>query len=185
MQKTRILSQVRFALENRVPVVRKMLVRDFVAQYKGSGRNITMDNYFTTLSLAKSLLPWDLTIVSTLKKNKTCIPPAMTALKTREELSTVFDFHEKVTMCSYVPKKNKAVIMLPSMHQVAKIGDDAKKKPEIIELYNWSKAGVDTMDKMLGRYTRYTTKKINSKVASSIFLQYSRCYLPCSIYPLL
>ena len=51
------------------------------------------------------------------------------------------------------PKKNKVVIILSSIHQLAKIGDDAKKKPEIIEFYNWSKAGVDTMDKMLGRYT--------------------------------
>jgi hypothetical protein len=39
------------------------------------------------------------------------------------------------------------------MHQDASIVDGAKKKPEIIEFYKWSKAGVDTMDKMLGRYT--------------------------------
>ena len=39
------------------------------------------------------------------------------------------------------------------MHQETKIGDDAKKKPEIIKFYYWSKAGVDTMDKTLGRYT--------------------------------
>ncbi|XP_046406298.1 piggyBac transposable element-derived protein 3-like [Ischnura elegans] len=129
--------------------VAERVVKDLVAPYKGSGRNITMDNYFTSLPLAKFLLSWDLTIVGTLKKNKPYIPPAMAASKTREELSTVFGFHEKVTMCSYVPKRNKAVIMLSSMHQDAKIGDAAKKKPEIIEFYNWSKAGVDTMDKML------------------------------------
>ena len=69
-----------------------------------------------------------------------CIPPAMTALKSREKLSTVFGFHEKL-------------IMPLSMHQVASIGDGVKKKPEIIEFYNWSKAGVDTMDKLLSRYT--------------------------------
>ena len=34
--------------------------------------------------------------------------------------------------------KNKAVIMLSSMHHVAKIGDGVKNKPEIIEFYNWS-----------------------------------------------
>ena len=108
--------------------VGERVVKDLEAQYQGSGRNITMDNYFTTLSLAKSLLSWDLTIVGTLKKNKTY---TMTAFKTREELSTVFGFHEKVTMCSYVPKKNKAVIMLSSMHQVAKIGDDANKNRKL------------------------------------------------------
>lgn len=43
--------------------------------------------------------------------------------------------------------------MLSSMHNEAKISDSAKKKSEIIEFYNWSKARVDTMDKMLDRYT--------------------------------
>ena len=38
------------------------------------------------------------------------------------------------------------------MGLVAKIGDGVKKKLEIRELYNWSKAGVDTKDKMLSRY---------------------------------
>jgi hypothetical protein len=36
--------------------VGERVVRDLVASYKGSGRNITMDNYFTTLPLAKFLL---------------------------------------------------------------------------------------------------------------------------------
>ena len=47
--------------------------------------------------------------------------------------------------------------MLSSLHQVAKISDGVNKKPEIIEFYNWSKAGVDKMDKML---SRYTTKRL-------------------------
>jgi len=152
--------------EGREKNVGERVVKDLVAPYKGSGRNITMDNYFTTLPLAKSLLSWNLTIVGTLKKNKAYIPPAMAASKTREELSTVFGFHEKITMCSYVPKIKKVVIMLSSMHNEAKISDKAKKKPEIIEFYNWSKAGVDTMDKMLGRYT---TKRSTQRWPLSFF----------------
>lgn len=69
------------------------------------------------------------------------------------EDSTIFGFHEKVTMCSYVPKKNKAVILLSTMHSDASVGDDAKQKPEIINFYNKYKAGVDTMDQMVRRYT--------------------------------
>ena len=72
-------------------------------------------------------------------------------------------------MCSYVPTKNKEEIMLSSMHQVAKIGDDAKKKPEIIEFYNWSKAGVDKMDKMLGRYT---TKRLTQRWPLAFFYNF-------------
>lgn len=61
------------------------------------------------------------------KKNKPYIPSVMKANKTREQYSTVFGFHEKVTMCSYVPKKNKAVILMSTMHSDASVGDDAKK----------------------------------------------------------
>ena len=50
--------------------------------------------------------------------------------------------------------KNKALLILSSMNQEAKIGDGAKKTAKIIEFHNWLKAGVDTMDKMLGRYTK-------------------------------
>ena len=77
----------------------------------------------------------------------------MAASKMRGELSTVFGFQQKVTMCSYVPKKRNVVIMLSSMHHESKISDSEKKKPEIIEFYNWSKTGVNTIAKMLGRST--------------------------------
>lgn len=38
-------------------------------------------------------------------------------------------------MCSYVPKKNKAVILLSTMHLDASVDDDAKRKPKIINFY--------------------------------------------------
>lgn len=140
------------------------VVKSLVAPYKGSGRNITMDSYFTTLSLAKSLLSWNLTIVGTLKENKAYIPPAMAASKTREVSSTVFGFHENVTMCSYVPKKRQALIMLSSMQHKANISNNAKKKPEIIEFYNWTKAV--NLDKMLGKYT---TKRSTQRWSLAFF----------------
>jgi len=45
-----------------------------------------------------------------------------------------------------VPKKNKTVIMLSSMHTAKAVANDAKKKSEVILFYNKYKAGVDTMD---------------------------------------
>ncbi|CAB3251546.1 unnamed protein product [Arctia plantaginis] len=129
------------------------VVKELTSPYRGSGRNVCMDNFFTTLPVAKHLLSWNVTIVVTIKKNKPYIPSVMGANKTRKQYSTVFGFHEKVTMCSYGPKKNKAVILLSTMHSDASVGDDAKQKPEIIIFYNKYKAGVDTMDQMVRRYT--------------------------------
>jgi len=115
------------------------VVKELAISYKGSGRNISMDNFFTSLPLAKHLKPY--------------IPQAFAPSKTREEFSSVFGFHEKIeSLCSYVPKKNKAVIMLSNIHTEA-VANDAKKKPEVILFYNKYKVG--TIDQMLGRYTTH------------------------------
>ena len=142
------------------------VVKELAVFYKNSGRNICMDNFFTTLPVTKFLLGWNLTVVGTLKKNKPYIPKAMAPSKTRELYSTVFGFHEKITICSYVPNKNKAVILLSSMHLDTATRGDEKKKPEIILHYNKNKSGVDTMDQML---TRYSTKRRTNRWPLTIF----------------
>lgn len=77
----------------------------------------------------------------------------MAASKSREVYSSLFGFHENVMICSYVPKKNKAVILLSTMHVDMNVSATQKKKPELIQYYNKTKIGVDRMDQMLGRYT--------------------------------
>jgi hypothetical protein len=57
-----------------------------------------------------------------------------------------------MTLVSYVPKQNKAVILLSSMHDDDKI-DDKTKKPEIILYYNSTKFGVDILDQLCVTYT--------------------------------
>lgn len=74
-------------------VCEKNVHKDLVAKYKGSGRNITMDNFFTTLPMAKFLLSWNLTIVGALKKKHTF---HQQWLYKRREKNYVFGFQEKV-----------------------------------------------------------------------------------------
>nr|CAI5859758.1 unnamed protein product [Callosobruchus analis] len=52
----------------------------------GSNRNITMDNWFTSVNLADILVkpPYRLTVLGTLRQNKREIPPEMLHLKGRE-----------------------------------------------------------------------------------------------------
>lgn len=129
------------------------VVKTLSTKFKDTGRNVVTDNFFTTLPLAKFLWTWNLTLVGTIKKNKTYIPKEMLADKSREPLSTRFGFHENVTICSYVPKKNKAVTLISTLHHTKTISDDEKKKPEIIKHYNHTKGGVDVMDKMAGAFS--------------------------------
>ena len=55
-----------------------------------SGRNITMGNYFTDMVLATTLLQNGLTLVGTVRKNKTFIPPACLPSRSREKLHLCF-----------------------------------------------------------------------------------------------
>ena len=57
-------------------------------------------------------------------------------------------------MVSYVPQKNKAVILLSTMlDEISFDEENHKKKPEIIKFYNKTKIGVDLVDQMVGTYT--------------------------------
>ncbi|KAL6455001.1 hypothetical protein MHYP_G00102710 [Metynnis hypsauchen] len=59
-----------------------------------------------------------------------------------------------MTMVSYVQKKGKAVVLLSTMHDDKAVDNSSqKKKPEIIQYYNKTKGGVDTMDQMVSNYT--------------------------------
>lgn len=90
------------------------VVKDLVVKYKRTGRRITMDQFFTSFSLAKELLDWRLTILGTLRSNKRCIPQE---LKSRRAVDTsMYAFHKEMTLVSYIPKENKNVFVLSTYH---------------------------------------------------------------------
>lgn len=131
------------------------LVLRMVEPVSGSHRNITADNFFSSLPTSQELLKEKkLTFVGTMRKNRPEIPACFLPDKEREPKSSVFGFRENCTLVSYVPEKNKAVCLLSTMHFTGEIdtdtGDD--KKPTIITTYNHTKHGVDILDKMIGQY---------------------------------
>ena len=77
----------------------------------------------------------------------------MQPAKERPVYLTNFAYRCDATVCSYVPQKKKAVVLLSSMHMSGEVEEIQSAKPEIIKYYNKAKGGVDTMDKMLGQYT--------------------------------
>jgi len=106
--------------------------RDIASHLLDSGRNMTMDNVFTSTGLAEELLLRQTTIVLTLHKNKRDISKIFTDPKGRAEYTSEFAFARKLTICSYIPKKNRVVIMLSSMHNDNIIDiNSPQKKPEI------------------------------------------------------
>ncbi|XP_025835824.1 piggyBac transposable element-derived protein 4 isoform X1 [Agrilus planipennis] len=118
----------------------------------GSNKNITCDNWFTSIQLIDALRQRGLTCVGTVKKNKREIPPEFLPAKTRPEKSTLYGFTKDTTLLSHVPKKGKAVILASSMHHNEGTNTDSGK-PKIIQFYNSTKGGVDEIDKKCSVYT--------------------------------
>jgi hypothetical protein len=129
-------------------VVRLVPVRD-------SRRNITTDNWYTSILLVKALMEMKLTLVGTLCKNKSEIPIEFLPNKQREINSSLFGFTKEIAMVSYVPRKSQSVIVISSMHGDVNIDEDTGgcKKPEIVTFYNSTKGGVDTCDQLCSSYS--------------------------------
>lgn len=122
----------------------------------GSGRNLTCDNWYSSLPLAEELLKNKITMVGTLRKNKKEIPT--TFVDKRTVGTSIFGFHYKLplTLVSYSPKKNKVVLLISTMHDnndnIVTTATN-EQKPEIVLYYNETKGGVDTADQMCGNYS--------------------------------
>ena len=67
--------------------------------------------------------------------------------------SSIFGFQNDSTIVSYVPKKNKAVILLSTFHNDNEIVIDQNEKPRIILDYNKYKGGIDTLDQVVRCYS--------------------------------
>ena len=120
------------------------------APFLSKGRNITMDNYFTSISLANKLSMNNTTLVGTLRSNRRECPPIAKSTAGRKKGDTVHYTHNNITLSSFWDKKNKPVVLLSSMHPGEPYLDD--RKCEIIEYYNSYKSGVDHFDKLVRTY---------------------------------
>lgn len=119
---------------------------------EGTNRNVTADNWFSSLEAVDVLHKKKLTYVGTLKRNKLCIPVEFLPNNNRPVISTLYGFRNESTLLSFVPKKNRAVCLVSSMHHTIETNEE-KKKPEIICFYNCTKAGVDLIDMKCAVYS--------------------------------
>lgn len=141
----------------------KVVVQRIATLILGTGRNIAMDNWFSSILLIYELqTSHKFTVVATLKKNKKEIPPEFVATKTRPICSSPIGYNNEKVSSSYIPKKNKCVLVISSIHEECKIDQStgSKQKPETITYYNETKGGVDTVDQLRGNYTvaRYSCR---------------------------
>ena len=128
------------------------VVLELLQPLYGSNRNVTIDNFFTSVPLAKELQMKNLTLIGTLRKNKAEIPIEFQPNKKRQIGSSLFGFHDGLTLVSFVPKRNTAVLLLSSKHHDNQV-DMKTGKPIIILDYNKTKGAVDMVDQMCHKFT--------------------------------
>ncbi|TWW74048.1 hypothetical protein D4764_14G0000490 [Takifugu flavidus] len=132
--------------------VSESVVMRLMEPFLDEGRNVTTDNFFTSLSLAKRLLSRNTTILGTVNKIRQEIPLSTRQMHRNEFTTQVFST-TGATLTVYAPKRKKTVYVLSSMHSMIQTQDTTKKKPNTITLYNTTKCGVDVMDQMVREYT--------------------------------
>lgn len=113
-----------------------------------TGRNVMMDNWFTSYPTFEYLLKnHKLTAVGIMKSNKACIPPKFQ----EKRVVTLFGFQKDLTILSYIPKRNKNVFMLSSLHHDCEIDPETgdQQKPAVITFCNQTKSGVHNVNKLI------------------------------------
>ena len=139
-----------------VPLAESVVMK--LAQHvTGKGYNITCDNFFTSLQLAKRLANEKISIVGTMRKNRRELSKKMTEAENGGLHSSQFFWNSDDSeglFVKYQPKSKKTVCMLSSMHRSPDVDQTTvKKKPEIVLFYNKNKVGVDCFDQMARLYT--------------------------------
>nr|XP_026490968.1 piggyBac transposable element-derived protein 4-like [Vanessa tameamea] len=131
------------------------VVNRLVLPISKTHRNVTFDNWFTSYEVVSHLLnEHRLTTVGTVRKNKKQIPPQFLNIRGKELNSSTFGFQKDISLVSYIPKKNKIVLLMSSLHHDANIDQSTgdQRKPEIITYYNATKSGVDVADELSATY---------------------------------
>ena len=116
------------------------------------GRNVTTDNFFTSMKLAKDLRLLKTSIVGTVNRVRRELPACVADTKS-PRYTTKLLVHDGITLTIYRCKPTKNVVLMSTLHPSITIGDDGKKKPETVQFYNNTKYGVDVLDQMAREYT--------------------------------
>jgi len=121
----------------------------------GTNRNVTCDNWFTSIPLLKRMRkePYNMKLTGTIRKNKREIPAEM-KVPIKTVPGSKFCHADRMMLVSYAPKKNKIVLVVSSY----KFTDAVENgKPQIILHYNETKGGTYCFDWLCHSHT------VNSK----------------------
>ena len=115
--------------------------------YFRKGYNVTTDNFFTSINLAKKLLVQRTTILGTIKKQRREVLYIEVLIKSKPLFSTeILSSPSECSLTVYKVRKKKLVYILSSVHQSVEVDQTHRKKsPETVSYYNKTKVGIDVL----------------------------------------
>ncbi|KAJ8886386.1 hypothetical protein PR048_012597 [Dryococelus australis] len=116
-----------------------------VDPYLDTVRNITTDNFFSSLSLAEKLKLRGTSLLGTVRRE-------VKTVHNRVNESFIHELNG-YTLNVYQGKVNKNVLILSMMHSSVDIGDDETRPPGTVHFYNSSKYGVNVADQISRHYS--------------------------------
>ncbi|XP_021181104.3 piggyBac transposable element-derived protein 4 [Helicoverpa armigera] len=120
---------------------------------QGEYRNVTMNNWFTSLMAGEALFDKKITIVGAVKPNNKEVPRVFRTIKDKALYSSHFGFCHVAALVQYICKPDKAILVMSTKHcqGYININSGDQLKPEILVYYNRTKNAVETIDKMCSK----------------------------------
>lgn len=141
------------------------VVMKLMEPFAGKGRNVTTDNFFTSLRLSEELKAKKTSIVGTMNRIRREIPNEVKTMKI-PLYSTIVLRNQSTSLTVYQCKPSKNVLLLSTVHRNVTCADNKKKTPETIQYYNATKYGVDVLDQ---KARLYTTKVASRRWPLQVF----------------
>ncbi|XP_068205034.1 piggyBac transposable element-derived protein 4-like [Palaemon carinicauda] len=120
--------------------------------YLNKGRNVTTDNYFTAVNLAKQLKIKVTIIIGTMNKIRREVPATVRTMKDNLYSTKLYKSGD-MTLTVYQGKLKKNVVVFSTFHQDVSLENNAKKTPETIKFYNETKYRGNILDQMAQKYS--------------------------------
>ena len=125
--------------------------------YLNKERNVTSNNYFTSIKLVTELQKYRTSFRGTVNRIRKEEPAVVKHMKEPLYSITLYKSGD-VTMTIYEDKYKKNVVIFSTLHQNITIADNAKTR-ESVKAHNDTKYGVDNVDQMARKYTARTSTR--------------------------
>ena len=119
-------------------------------------RNVSVDRYFTSVTIAHYLKEEKMTLVATMRTNRKGIPKELVEMQNCDDKDIKFVYvnEDDMILKSHVVKEKSGkrnILLFSTMHDDVRCSRHERKKPNTICFYDKTKSGVDVAGMVIGK----------------------------------